>query len=208
MTTIQIIANVISAIGMFLLAISTIFKNKKGILIIQSVAQVFTGTSFILLQAYSGACVCLAVIIISVFTLLDKQNNKLNIFFLTLIIVLGVGGIIIDNITSNTKVPLYLNLVSILPIISNFEYNFIVLYSKNSTFYIRIGFLISCILWVIYNFFYKNYSGVGFNLLSVVISIISIIVYKNKLNKESKLNADSINTNDKDANFVDNFENK
>lgn len=191
MTTIEIVANIISAIGMLLLAISAVFKNKKSILIVQSIGQTFTGTSLVLLQAYSGALVCLAVIIMTIFILLDKLNNKLSIFFLVLIVVLGIVGIIVDNLTSKSKIPLYLNLVSILPIISNFEYNFIVLYSKNSTFLIRIGFIISCILWVIYNFFYKNYAGVIFNVISIIITIISTIIYKRKLNEENKLNPSS-----------------
>lgn len=185
MTTIEIVANILSATGMLFIATSTIFKNKKGILIFQSINQILSGIAFVLLKAYSGLAMSIATLIINGFALFNKQNKKLNIFFIILILLLGASGIVIDNVTAKTAIPLYLNLISLLPIICNVEYNLIVLTSKESTVLIRIGFLVSCLLWAIYSYFYKNYSGIVFNILAIIINIISAIRMKNKLKIEA-----------------------
>jgi hypothetical protein len=197
MTTIEIVANIISAIGMMFISTSTLFKDKKGILIFQSVGQILCGVAFIMLQAYSGACVSLSVLIINCFAIFNKQNKGLNVFFIIIIIALGTIGIVVDNLTTQTSIPLYLNLISILPIISNVEYNIVVLHSKDSTLYIRIAFLISCTLWIVYGYFYKNYSGVIFNIIAIIINLISALINRKKLKEEinTKSEENNIETN-------------
>ncbi len=176
MNTIEIISNILTTIGMLFVIFSTVFKKKSTIIAFQTINQILCIIAYPMLGGWSGFAMAVATFTMNVFILLNKQNKYINVFFYILVLALGAFGIWYEN--KDDLIVLTI-IVSTLPVISNLEYSIIALRKKPNVTVLKIGFLVSCILWAIYGFYIKSYSTTVFNVIAVFVNVIGLIRTKN-----------------------------
>ena len=67
------------------------------------------------------------------------------------------------------------------------EYSIVILMPKVKVWHIKCAMLVSTLCWAIYGLVYQNYVMLAFNILSFVITIITLIkIWKNKSNDASE----------------------
>jgi len=187
---IVIISNILSGIGMALVMISSAFKSKKTIILLQTLNQVFAGIAFTMVGAYSGVAMSIACFIMNMFILFDKQNRKTNIVFLFLIIILGTLGILYENkdvLEGKASVDVLKIIFGLTPILANLEYALVTLPKNPRTLALRIGFFVSCVLWAMFDIYSKQYIAFGFNVASIVVNLVRSFTLRNQLKEEAKL---------------------
>lgn len=170
MNLILIIYYIVSLLSIFLYVISVQCKNKKNILIIQTLASFCYLIVYIIKNAWSGVAIEIIEEIKDIsFIKIEKKQKKIPpkylIIFLTLLIAVSI--IFFEG-------PL-----SLLPLIINIAY-FISTYMKNPK-YIRIIMLICGFIWISYNIYVKAYILVIGNILEIISAIIALIRYKKSI---------------------------
>lgn len=178
MDTVLIIANVLSLIGNALFTLSSILRNKKKILLCQSSNYVLAVISEFMTKAYSGMVQEAMSFIRNIILLFVKSKNKIAKLIITLVCVTiaVVAGILINIFVSDNiwygYLPVCGTIVYSTAVILAFMIN---CHEITSEFIIKIGLLINSFIWTSYGFFVKLYPIMIFNIITIILCIISII---------------------------------
>lgn len=161
-------AHICALIGFIFLIISTQEKNKNKILIYQSLFYLFFFLQYILIGVYSASILCIVSLIRNI--IYYFKTNKLSYFIIILVLIIG-------TITGIYDVNNYGLIIPFLPLVINLIYTYVL--SKNNIKFIKKGFLICSIIWIIYNYFIGAYIGLICNILEMF----SYILYFKRLKK-------------------------
>lgn len=150
-------AHICALIGFIFLIISTQVKNKKQILINQSLFSFFFFLQYLLLHLYSAS-------ILSLFALIRNityyyNNKKINNIIITLTILIGLITTIYDTKT----VPI---IIAIMPTIIHISYAIIL--NQNNILKIKKVFFVCSCIWIIYDYFVNAYIGLICNTIEML----------------------------------------
>lgn len=183
MNAIQIIANILSFIGNSLFTISAILKSKKKIILFQTGNYVFAIVAETMTKAYAGLVQESVALLRNTILLFVKDNKiaKLVVSISCVLIGLVVGVIL--NVTLSDNV-----WFGYLPIAGSLIYSTVVIIvfmismnPVNAELTLKYGLLVNSILWATYGWFAGLYPIMGFNIVNIILCIISIIrAYKIK----------------------------
>ena len=186
-----IIANILSLIGNTLFTASTLFKEKKKILLMQNSNYVLAIISEYMTEAYSGMVQESMSLIRNIILLFVKTNNKKAKLIVTLISVLiAVSvGIYINVVYSGNVwhgyLPICGTIVYSTAIILAFMINFSAI---NAELCIKVGLFINSFIWATYCFFVSLYPIMIFNIITIILCIISFVrIYKIKKREKNQI---------------------
>lgn len=166
---IKLIYYIASVLSIVFFVISVQFKEKKNILLVQTIASFCYMTTYFIIEAYSG---CITEIIEQCKNILFyfyEKNNKQIPFILLILFILGL--ILVAVFT-------YDGFNTLLPLIINLAY-FISSYLKDPK-HIRIVMIICAIIWICYNFTVGAYIIIIGNIFEIVSAIISLVRFQNE----------------------------
>lgn len=173
-----IIANILSLIGNMLFTLSSVFKTKKKILIFQNSNYILAIISEAMTEAYSGLVQESMSLVRNIILLFLKTNNKIIKLITTLIcVVIAVAvGILINIFVSNNVwygyLPVFGTIVYSTAVILAFMLN---ITEIKSELIIKLGLIINAVLWCIYGYFVLLYPIMIFNIITIILCIISLI---------------------------------
>lgn len=146
-------------------------KEKKNILLTQSIGSFFYMISYILVGAASGYLTDLVQITKGLsFYHYEKDNRNIPLWLVFLL----TGVLIIIGVIT------YNGIYSLCPLIINLAY-IISAYFKNPK-YIRLTILVCAIIWCYYNYTVGTYVIILGNILEIVSAVTSLIKYKKEVN--------------------------
>lgn len=166
-----ILGNFFALLAMLSDSYSSSKKTTKSMLKVQNFSQLFYGLSSIVLKGYSGAVQNFISVIRNILAI--KENKKEYIQWILLAIAVTIG-VVVNKI----------GIIGYLPIIANVQYTIIVLKVKNNEKALKISFLISCILFTIFNIYIYNFIGIITNFITIT----SILIFLFKKNKNNNTN--------------------
>lgn len=138
-------------------------KNKKQIIFLLILANLFSAISFLLLESYSGALICgFAIIQTLVNKIYERKESKVPRAIIGIYIFVSI---ILGGIT-------YTNYIDILPIMCSILYTMILLQEKERN--IRKFTLVNITLWVVYDIAIKAYIGSLSDILVVISTLVGI----------------------------------
>ncbi len=158
--SITLIANLIALVGCIIMVLTGLIKSKSKILIAQNVQMGMQGIAHAMLGAYSGMLSCIIGITRNFVTLKRELTLSLKLIFI------GAQALLTLLFGNPT---FFLNWF---PLISNSIY-IATLDSKN-IIVIKISIMISTACWIIFDFYYQNYSSFAFDVLTVASNLIGI----------------------------------
>ena len=153
------VAQLVGIEGLLLILISYRRKGTNQILFVQLLASLCYIVHYLLLGAFSGLFICFIDFIRDI--LYYKTDKDRLIFFLSAPVYILIG---LFN---------YHTYVDVLPTIASINDGFWLTKHKKA---IVIGAIISCILWIFYDYAYKSYTGI-FDCTIIIISNISILLF-------------------------------
>lgn len=157
---IELIAgNICSLLAMVTDSVSASRKTARGVLLVQTLSQLFYGMSAIILKGYSAA-VQNGVSLVRNILAVSKYRQKLKWVEMLLILTGVVLGICFNN----------RGVVGWLPIVASLEYALAVYFFENDERSLKIAFLINAVLFGVFNGAVLNIVGVIANII-VVISV-------------------------------------
>ena len=194
---ILIIANILSLIGNTLFTLSSIFKEKKKILLLQNSNYVLAIISEYMTAAYSGMVQESMSLLRNIILLFVKTNSKKVKLIITLscVIVAVTAGIIINYKYSGNAwygyLPVCGTIVYSTAIILAFMVNFSAI---NAELCIKVGLFINSFIWATYGFFVNLYPIMIFNIITIILCIVSFVrIYKIKKREKIIETAEVIN---------------
>lgn len=152
-------------------------KNKKQIIFMFLLANLFSAINFILLQSYSGAIICSFAIIqtfINKFFEKKEANVPKAVILLYIIISIILGAITFNNV------------IDILPIICSILYTITIIQDKEKN--IRIISLVNILLLIIYDIVSQAYTAAIFDSLMTISTLVGMYRLDYKKNKSAKWN--------------------
>ena len=149
--------------ALLLLIISYRKKNTNEILVVQVISSLCYVVHYLLLGAFSGVLICLLDFFRDILYYKTDKDNLLFLLSSPFYILVGV-------LNFNT-------IIDLLPTIASVNDGYILTKHKKV---VLIGSIITCILWIIYDFTYKSYSGALASLF-VIISNLSILLFDKKI---------------------------
>jgi len=194
---ILIIANILSLIGNALFTLSSILRNKKKILLFQSSNYILAIISEYMTKAYSGMVQEGMSLIRNIILLFVKSSNKIIKLIITLICVTiaVIAGILINIFLSGNVWYGYLPVLGTIVYSTAVILAFMINFSEiNSELVIKIGLLINSFIWTTYGYFVMLYPIMIFNIITIILCIISFIRIKKIKNKiKTEKNMELIN---------------
>ena len=160
------LGNMCCLLGMFLDSYSSSKKTKKEILFFQSISQFVWGMSSIFLKGYSASVQNFVTIIRNIFALKAEPSKLIQWGIILAGVVLGV--------LFNNR-----GWIGWLPIAANLEYSICVFYIKDHEKLIKVSFLMSVLLFMIFNVYIMNVVGTITNLF-VIASYVFNLIKKDK----------------------------
>ena len=175
---ILIIANILTFIGNTLFTLSTIIKSKRKILLLQSGNHVLASIGETMTGAYTGLIQELANLvrnIIFLFLKIEKNLPKIIISGILTVVATVVGVIVNIYFSDNVW-------YGYLPIACGLMYSIVVIIvfslkmnECNGELALKIALLANSIGWSYYGFIIQLYPIFAFNVLNIILCIISII---------------------------------
>lgn len=150
-------AHICALIGFIFLIISTQVKNKKEILIFQSLFSFFFFLQYLLLNVYSASILCLFAVIRNITYYLD--NKKINKIIILLTLIIGI-------LTTKYDMKTFPLLLAVLPTIIHVLYA--ISLNKNNILQIKIVFFICSCIWIIYDYYVNAYVGLICNFVEML----------------------------------------
>ena len=160
-----ILGNLCSLLAMLCDSYSSTKENKRDLLFTQSISQFIYGLSSIFLKGYSASVQNFISIIRNYFALKEDRSKVIEWSLI-------IAGIVLGVIFNNR------GLIGWLPILANLEYSLAVFYIKDNERLIKISFLITVIMYTMFNIFILNIVGTITN--SIVIISYTMNLLKNK----------------------------
>lgn len=158
-----ILGNLIIFLGSILMLISSYIKSAKITILVQSIQMFLMGLGNLFLGGFSATFSNF----ISIFRNVMCYKNKLNkIFKILFIIVQTILGLLINN----------LGTIGILPILASVIYTWFMGLDDEKLKKVTI---FTNMLWLIHDFYIKSYVGALFNLLGIIMCIVTIYRIKN-----------------------------
>ncbi len=157
-----IIGNLCSLLAVFTDSISATRKTTRGVLLVQSVSQIIYGIGSAVLGGYSGA-VQNAMSVLRNFVAIMKIDSK------ALKWVMVILGVVLGALFNN------LGIWGWLPILANLEYTLAVFYFKDNQRALKIAFLISVVLFAVFNGIILSIVGVVTNMIVLITGIIALV---------------------------------
>lgn len=162
-----IVGNICSLFACICDSISGTRKTKKSILVVQIISQFFYIVSSLTLKAYSSVVQNVVTVFRNLYSIGNKQSQIMDWVF----IICQVGfGLYFNN----------QGLLGLVPVIANLEYSLALFIFKDNIKVIKIAFIISVLLFAIFNFMIMNYVG-GVSCSVIVITTFTSM-YKHKQN--------------------------
>jgi len=190
MDPILIIANVLSLIGNALFTLSSILKSKKKILLFQSSNYIFAIISEAMTKAYSGLVQEATSLIRNIVLLFIKTPTKAVklIISITAVVVAVTVGVLINIFVSDNVwygyLPISGTIVYSTAVILAFMIN---MSEIKAEIVIKVGLLINSIIWSLYGYFVMLYPIMIFNIITIILCIISFIRIAVILKNETKV---------------------
>lgn len=147
-----IIGNLCSLLAMVTDAISSSRKTARGVLLVQSLSQLIHGIGTLALKGYSGAVQNGVSILRNFVAIQGIRNRWVEWWLMALGVVLGIG---LNN----------LGWMGLLPVIANFQYTLAIFRFRNSERALKLSFLVSMVLFALFNAAIYNAVGVVSNLV-------------------------------------------
>jgi hypothetical protein len=157
-----IIGNLCSLLAVFTDSISATRKTTRGVLLVQSVSQIIYGIGSVVLGGYSGA-VQNVMGVLRNFVAIKKIDSK------ALKWVMVILGVVLGALFNN------LGIWGWLPILANLEYTLAVFYFKDNQRALKIAFLISVVLFAVFNGIILSIVGVVTNMIVLITGIIALV---------------------------------
>lgn len=164
MHTYIIIANILSLISVGLNCISSFFKTKKRILFLQTLECIIGGISQILCRSFS-ASIQLFLGAIRTYIAINENTKKIVYWIFSLVSL--ILGLIFNN----------RGLIGLLPIFATIQITLWNGYFKTGQ-QVRYGMVVNFIPWIIHDFIVKMYVSSIIMTLTMIITIINIIRYR------------------------------
>lgn len=190
-----IIANILSFLGNTTFTLSSIFKKKNWILLLQSIAHILSSIAEIINKAYSGLVQEIASLLRDlVLVFVNKDNKLLKIIITIIFVVIGsvIGTVLNFKLNQN-------NWYDYLPILATISYTIFLIISEYSKKYqevfIKVGLIFNSIGWIIYTLFYKLYPPTIFNSITIISSLVTIVLFFKK-KPDNKDNEDENNSHE------------
>lgn len=158
-----IIGNIIALIGSLLMVYSGTIKQKKKILIVQTIQIGLYIISNLILGGITGAIINALSFVRNVLYYKDKLGKKEKLIISILAITLSL---LFNN----------LGIIGLLPLISTVVY--IWLMSIKDVIKFKKLIIFTMILWFIYDLVIKSYSSAVFDFMNIIANVISIIQLK------------------------------
>ena len=155
-----IAGNFCSLLAMLVDSFSASRRTPKGVLLVQSVGQVFYCLSSMILGGYSACVQNVVSLIRNMVAIRDIRKKWIE---WSLVIAGVVFGLLFNNI----------GVVGLLPVVANLEYTLAVFRSPDNERALKVAFLINASLFAVFNVALWNFVG----LLSNVIVVVVIILY-------------------------------
>ena len=138
-------------------------KKKKQIIFWYILGNMLSSIMFFLLQRYSGATICLfAIFQTFINKYFEKKEKDVPKVIITAYIIISI---ILGVITFN-------DYIDIMPIVCSILYTIMILKKKESN--IRKTALINIIIWGVYDFLSKAYSGMISDLITTIATLVGI----------------------------------
>ena len=186
-----IIANILSLIGNTLFTLSSIFKEKKKILLLQNSNYVLAIISEYMTAAYSGMVQESMSLLRNIILLFVKTNSKKVKLIITLscVAIAVTAGILINIYYSGNAwygyLPVCGTIVYSTAIILAFMVNFSAI---NAELCIKVGLFINSFIWATYGFFVSLYPIMVFNIITIILCIISFVrIYRIKKREKNQI---------------------
>ena len=160
-----IIGNIIALIGSLLMVYASVIKDKKGILFVQSLQIGLFAISNLVLNGISG-------FIINTINFIRNIICYKEVLTLKVKIVLSIISTVLTVYFNN------LGLIGYLPLISGLIYLWFMTVKDVIKFKILI--IVSVAFWLIYDFTIQSYTASLFDLITIIVSSISVIRLKKK----------------------------
>ena len=160
----EIVANVLGAIGMILIFVTSAFKSKKLSLMVQSGGHLFLGTSDTFASLYSGLAQELICMIRDICIVTKKTNKAVKIIIILLIV--GVGLTV--NIVSERD---RYNVFAYLATLGNLLFTIDIFYNNKKIVGFKIISAVNNILWMMLFINYQIYTSAVANGASFVINL-------------------------------------
>ena len=198
MSTVLIIANVLSFIGNLFFCSSALFKRKRQIIIFQTTNHFLSSIAQFLQGAYSGMVQDALSLIKNLVLLFVNENRRVLRLVVNIIVIVACLfiGILINILLSGGVWYGYL------PVFSNVLYGIVVLlvflkgFKKDTVeLMLKSTLIVNAICWGTYGIFVKLYTITFFNGITLIFSLISIIlilVHKHRQRSDNAKNIDSL----------------
>ena len=160
-----IIGNIIALIGSLLMVYAGTIKNKKGILFVQSLQMALLAISNLVLNGISGFINNIINFIRNIICYKEALSLKVKIL-------LSIISIILTIYFND------LGLIGYLPLLSGLIYLWFMTVKDVIKFKILI--IVSVVFWLIYDFTIQSYTASAFDLITIIVSSISVIKLKKK----------------------------
>lgn len=141
------------------LILSSWGKNVKQILVMQTISFIFKGFHYYLLGGLSGFLTSVISAIRNLIFYKLKKSKILSVIFILLYLIIGFVT--------------YQDVFSLIPVLATIFYTIII--NKNKENYLRIGLLITSLLWLIYNIYLLSYSGIIVQIINLFSSVLAMI---------------------------------
>lgn len=155
-----IIGNIVALIVSLIMVYSGYLKQKKKILYVQTIQIGLSVLSNIILGGITGAIINAVSCIRNILCYKEKLRNITKIVLIIIAITLSLS---FNN----------LGLIGLLPLISTIIY--ISLMNTQDIIKFKCLIILTMILWFVYDLYIKSYIFAGFDFMSIVVNIISII---------------------------------
>lgn len=164
-----IVANAVSLAGCILMALSGLLKQKKDIVLSNSVQCVLLGTSNAMLGGWTGTASDGVAILRNIYSLFGNFNWAAKLIFCLLHVSLVIPF--------NT-----LGFIGLMPALASCIFTLLLGYDDVKM--LKVGIICAQICWLIFDVSIKNYVGVLFDISTVVTNVVGIaqIIVRRKVN--------------------------
>lgn len=162
-----LIGNAISMIGCLIMVFIGFLKKKNHILIAQCVQCVFMGVGNLVLGGISGFICNIVTIVRNLVFVKFRNTTFLKVFFILLQLVLSVSTL------SN-------GFISWLPLIAAALFTWCM--DTKSPAKLKICILITQVMWLTYDLYYRNYVASSFDVMTMVSNLIGLYMVCRKKN--------------------------